>query len=442
MATKMIPLSKIKDNPWRDKKRNPINPEQVERLAESIETTEEFWEGVYGREVEGGFIELAFGHHRVDAARAAGLKEIPVTVRKLTDGDMLMRMARENMRGELPIMLEAVAAAVKAYGEGKIALPEPDPKTRKDNLRYAPSFILGKSSGTPGVPHPYTADGIAKFLGSVYFKKSSGKAQNSVVAALSILEAEEMKIDGFKLDALRKEERIVPKVEGIAYDPKEKEEVKYKPVKEIIKLLSDVKQTYKTVQERRGKTAEEIAALNAKNIELQKKAKEDEAKAEAEHKALVKKLADAKREEDMRKAEALKAEMKAKDERAKEKEALNKSRRLELDKQIQAKKEWEAAQRVQDAYLPIRRDVEALIGKYERKVSESNPEREEVKSLAGRKGITDVDKQRLRVAAMAVSNWYADWVAPQFAPEMKAAQKQAAVKKQATQTRPKGKGGA
>ena len=97
---------------------------------------------------------------------------------------------------------------------------------------------------------------------------------------------------------------------------------------------------------------------------------------------------------------------------------------------------------MQDAYAPIRRDVENMIGKLETLVSERNPFREDVKSLSTRKGITDVDKQRIRRALMDVSNWYADYAAPQFAPEMKAAQKRAVVARKATESRPKGKGGA
>ena len=76
--TKTVLLSKIKDNPYRDKKENPIDKDRVETLAESITTTKEFWKGVYGRELENGIVELAFGHHRLDAARMVGLKEISI----------------------------------------------------------------------------------------------------------------------------------------------------------------------------------------------------------------------------------------------------------------------------------------------------------------------------------------------------------------------------
>jgi ParB-like chromosome segregation protein Spo0J len=88
----MILLSDIRDNPHRDKKRNPIDTDKVKSLVESIGTTG-FWKGIYGR-VVGEHVEIAFGHNRVDAARAAGLKSIPVEIEKLTDSDMLMRMTR------------------------------------------------------------------------------------------------------------------------------------------------------------------------------------------------------------------------------------------------------------------------------------------------------------------------------------------------------------
>jgi hypothetical protein len=167
----------------------------------------------------------------------------------------------------------------------------------------------------------------------------------------------------------------------------------------------------------------------------QKKAKEDEKAAEVEHKALVQKLADAKREENNRKADALAAQIKEADTRAKDKEALNKVRRAELDAQLEAKKLWEAEQRSQDAYMPIRRDVEAMIGKLETMVSERNPLREQVKSLVNCKRVKPQDLVRLRVAAVAVADWFNDWVAPQFAPEMKGAQKVAVMKRKAAQIR-------
>jgi hypothetical protein len=363
----MVPLSKIKDNPWRDKKRNPIDLDKVEQIAESIVSTKEFWIGVYGRKVAGGFVELAFGHHRADAAKtvdtgdvieaakSAGLKAIPVALRDFTDGEMLMRMTRENLRGELPVVLEAVSAAVRALGEGKIEIPTPDPKTNSSVIRYAPSFVPGhKPSVSTELTHPYTATTLAIFLGGIYTapggrKEGQVQASNSVVAALGILELEEKKITGFS---------------DKVYNGKS--------IREIIPMVSDIKERTIKVQERRGKTQAELNELREKQLAAQAKAKADEKEAEEKHKALLKKEADARREENNRKADELAAKRKEADERAKAKEELNKQRVKELDEKIAQKKAWEAQQTIQDEYKPIRRDVEAFISKYEMRISERN----------------------------------------------------------------------
>jgi|ERR1039458_2113832 hypothetical protein len=426
----MVPLSKIKPNPWRNFKRNPIDTDKVAQLTESIKTTGEFWVGVYGRKVA-GFVELAFGHNRLEAAKAvdtgdafeaakaAGLKSIPVVIREFTDGEMLMRMARENLRGDLPVVLEAVSAAVQALAEGKIEISEPDPKTRKDAIRYAPSFVPGKASDTSEVPHQYTADTLARFLGGVYVKTSSSTASNSVVAALGILELEERKVKEFS-DKVYNGHSI----------------------REIIPMVADIKERVVTVQARRGKSAEEIAKMREQQLEAQAKIKAEEKKDEDERKALVKKIAEAQYAEDERKELALKARLKAEDKVAQEKEALNKLRRAEFEKQLADKKAWEAEQCIQDEYKPIRRDVENMLRKLETTVSEHNAFREDVKSLANRKGLRPEDKQRLRVAVVAVADWYNDWVAPQFAPELKAAQRRTVNKRKEVQSRAKGGNGA
>ena len=270
----MVPLSKLKDNPWRDKKRNPINPDKVGQIAESIISTGEFWIGVYGRRVAGGYVELAFGHHRADAAKAvdtgdvieaaksAGLKSIPVAIREFTDGEMLMRMTRENLRGELPIVLEAVSAAVRALGEGKIEVPEPDPKTNTPVIKYAPSFVPGKKPFSGTVPeHPYTASTIATFLGGIYVTTNKGHKEpsSSVRAALGILELEERKIPGFSW-----------------------ENFKGQPIRKIIPACQGIKKQYEESRERSKKSAEENAKARevlAEKVVLQKQQEKEAAKA-------------------------------------------------------------------------------------------------------------------------------------------------------------------
>lgn len=436
----MVPLSKIKDNPWRDKKRNPINPENVAHIQDSIIRTGEFWVGVYGRKVAGGYVELAFGHQRTDAAKAvdtgdaieaakhAGLKAIPVAIRDFTDGDMLVRMVCENTRGELPVVLEAVSAAVRALAEGKIELATPDPKTNDSAIRYAPSFVPGRASSvTSEATHAYTASTLAKFLGGIYTKAGTRdgqvQASNSVVAALGILELEERKVAGFSSKTYADQ-----------------------PISKIIPMVSEIKKRTEEVQERRGKSAEEINKLREEQLAMQKKMQADAKKADEEHKALLKKLADATRAENDKKADELKAKLKSEDKRAQEKEVLNKLRAAELEEKLEKKRAWEAEQRQQDQYQPLRRDVENFIGRYEMKITERNPEREEVKALnrtlTGGVRLTPADRARAQRAVRDYASWLYDWVLPQLAPELKSAQKRTVEERKATQPKPKTKGGA
>lgn len=106
---------------------------------------------------------------------------------------MIARMARENTarrKFDTAVLREAIAAAVEAHGKGLILPKEMpiDPKTNTTVIRSAPSFSV---SGTDPVPHPYTVDRLAKFLGFV--KTDSQKPTNSFIAAFG---AEELIADG------------------------------------------------------------------------------------------------------------------------------------------------------------------------------------------------------------------------------------------------------
>jgi len=391
--TKMILLSDIRDNPHRDKKRNPIDTDKVKSLVESIGTTG-FWKGIYGR-VVGEHVEIAFGHNRVDAARAAGLKSIPVEIEKLTDSDMLMRMTRENLRGELVVALEAVSAAVKAYGAGTVQFAEPDPKTRKDAIRYAPSFVPGKVSVTPEVTHPYTAETLAKFLGGVYVKAArGGMAQNSVLAALGILEMEERKVKGFSEEILH--------VSGAGPDGK------YVGAKRIIEIVSEVKQREVKAQERAEKSAEEIRVEEAKQQALQARIREREAKEQKEHDELLRKQVEALAEENDKAAKRIQKEIKDKSVAAEAKAEADKTKLKALDATLEAKKEAAQEQRKVDEYLPIRRETDRIIHILERRDLE-----EDLKALS-RRPLSLKDRERVWQSIDNLSAWLSSWAATQF----------------------------
>ena len=395
MITKirMVPLDKVKDSPFRNKKRNPIDKDKVKHIAESVTATD-FWKGIQGREV-GEFVEVAFGHHRVDAARLLGLKEIPIEVLVLSDAEMLQRMTRENLRGDLPAALEVVEATIKAYAAVLVDIGCPASKTRKELIRYAPSYKQGSSS-TPEVDHPYTADTLARFLGGVYVKPSSNTAQNSVVAALGVLELEERKVKGFSEKILQKD--------GV--DPSGR----YIGAKRVIEYVDEIKKREVKVQERAERSAEDIRIADEAKRKAAQKLKDDAAKTKKDHDELISKRVEALAEENDKEAKRIQKEIKDKAIAAEAKAEVDKAKLKELDENLEAKKESAKEQRKVDEYLPIRRETDRIIHILERRDLE-----EDVKALS-RRPLNAQDRERVRQAAMTIGTWYAEWVATRFLP--------------------------
>ncbi len=109
-----VPIGSLVSNPHRLVKRYPFNEEKIAALRRSIADVG-LWEGVIAR-AAGEKYELAFGHHRVEAAKREKLREVPVIVRSLTDEKMLQLMGRENgedYRTDFLVLLETWEAAGK-----------------------------------------------------------------------------------------------------------------------------------------------------------------------------------------------------------------------------------------------------------------------------------------------------------------------------------------
>lgn len=106
-----IPLREIHANPYRDFDLHPIDQVQVERLKASI-NADGFWSSVTARKAADGY-EVAYGHHRIEAAKSLGLDTVPIEVRELDDWQMVRMLASENatQRGSTSAAcLDAVAA--------------------------------------------------------------------------------------------------------------------------------------------------------------------------------------------------------------------------------------------------------------------------------------------------------------------------------------------
>ena len=434
---------KFKDvlpNPFRDLKGNPPLKEKIEELKTSIATTG-FWDNVVVRKNKDGKYERAYGEHRVRAAIEAGLIEADFIIKDLSDALMIQIMDNENREiyaSSPASMIESVKAVVNALSDGSIPpffteemLGGKNEGGVNNGLRYAPSYIPASECPDKEIRNPkvaYTAAAIARFLGRT--KKASHPHEKdrptvAVQAALDYLYLKELgKISS---SILIKDERPIAAFK-------------------LAEITTNLKQRHVAEVVRRGKTQEELAKLREEQLAMQKKIQADTKKAEEDHKALLKKLADAQRAENEKKADELKAKLKAEDKRAQEKEVLNKLRAAELEEKLEKKKAWEAEQRQQDAYLPLRRDAENFIKRYETKITESNPEREEVKALnrtlIGGVRLTPADRARAQRAIRDYANWIYDWVLPQLSPELKAAQKRTVDSRKATQPKPKTKGGA
>lgn len=113
-ALMTVRVDAIDPNPHRGLAVYPWIERKIERLIHSINDVG-LWESVIVRP-RGKRYEQAFGHHRMEAARRAGLKEIPVILRDLSDAEMLQFMGRENGEdygSEFLVMLNTWEAAAK-----------------------------------------------------------------------------------------------------------------------------------------------------------------------------------------------------------------------------------------------------------------------------------------------------------------------------------------
>jgi ParB-like chromosome segregation protein Spo0J len=91
---------KIKDlnpNPYRNIENYPLQPAKLEALRNSMLKTG-FWDNILARQVNGK-VEIAYGHHRLEVLKQLFDPDyvVYVPIKDLSDGDMLMIMANENM---------------------------------------------------------------------------------------------------------------------------------------------------------------------------------------------------------------------------------------------------------------------------------------------------------------------------------------------------------
>ena len=160
ITVQMIALRDLEANPYRHIDQYQIVEEKIERLLSSYAESG-FWHGsIQARPhpKKAGRFQIAFGHHRVAAAKKAKLGEIGVVVSQRDNATMLRMMATENaeeFRHNPLVTQETIGAVIDAYGAGEIELKAVDPKTRKDAVYVTTGIVTSQ----------YTCQTVAAFLG-------------------------------------------------------------------------------------------------------------------------------------------------------------------------------------------------------------------------------------------------------------------------------------
>jgi ParB-like nuclease domain len=396
-----IKLSDIEPNPNRDLKFNPFNEEKITALMASIGETG-FWTNVIVRKSpEGNGYEQAYGHHRLESARRSNIKEADFIVRDLDENMMLKMMELENQEDYryCPLsLLESVKAVVNALAAGRIApfRQGKEAGTNLDDLRYAPSFVPVKAdteARSKEVRASYNAFDIGKYLGQTCKANDMVRPVRKIYAALDTLYLLEVKAITTAM-------------------------IKDMNWSQLGKFVADIKTRRELVIKRTLETKQTAAEFDKQQREIQKQRKAVADEAEAARRKLVSELAKAKVAEDKPKVEAIKEKIAEKEQYKVEKELDLEVRAAELDKKVEQRKVQEAEAKKEDAYLPIKREVERILRKLEGDTSTTKEAlASEVKALA-RLHTNNTDRERLRQAAMSYGTWFLEWVAQQFLPPL------------------------
>lgn len=212
---KSVRLDHLEPNPYRHFETYPILDHKIDALIESIGATGFWGETVIARKISQSEYQVAFGHHRIEAARRALGKKarVEISIRDLDDSQMLAMMARENNETyaiTADMDIEIVRAAIEGFAEGYIELPAPGRSDGHGGSRRSLTVdAFGFESDDPS-RSSFTREGLGELLGMPHRR---------VVAALRNLKlvntdkvAEPKDYQGLKHDQAAELSRAVHKV--------------------------------------------------------------------------------------------------------------------------------------------------------------------------------------------------------------------------------------
>lgn len=269
----LVDLRKLKPNPLRDFTVDPVDKERVAELSRHIKE-DGFWGGIVCRKTKDGSIEIAAGHHRVEAAILAGETHANVFVSEdMDDAAMIRIYANENatQRGnhgtaQTGSVASAVRYLAKKMFEGLLSgIPDSSP--------HSIDVALGTAVTEDGIGGRI----IVKFLegvpdintNTVKQALANLKASGDYARLIHEVQAEIERENREALEALKQAEREQEEAE----EQERQAEKAREEAKEAKRIAREAK------KEAEAKRAEEDRSRAAKEAEA---AKERRKKADAE----------------------------------------------------------------------------------------------------------------------------------------------------------------
>jgi len=253
MSIEMVPLSAILPNPYRKIESYKLSESKIETLIQSYANSE-FWHGsIQARPCPKDLFkfEIAFGHHRLEAARRASIKFLGLVIAKRSNADMLRMMAdenREEFRADALVGVETIRSVIEAYGKGEIEL---EPVTDNSHV------IKGQIYHLPGGKR-YTLGTVARFLN--WIKPSDGQATKACRLAFDAYRQEASTSEALQsIPSAHRSERAIEVVTMAARAARvEAEKSHYTPAK--------VRQAEKTAAAQAAKEVIETSGYRSKDI--------------------------------------------------------------------------------------------------------------------------------------------------------------------------------
>jgi hypothetical protein len=189
-----VQIKDLRPNPYRDMKRYPIDKDKIQSLVSSMEQTG-FWDNILGRKVE-GIIQIAYGHHRLEALKQIKSLEdfVDIPVKDLDDSTMIQIMANENMEqweSNSSVIIETVKVARDFLNAelGKYETWEEFKTNKNNSLNYLQTLIMESE-----YPERTFQISKSKGVGQTTILNFLGKnwKQSNIQSALNTLDSEEV----------------------------------------------------------------------------------------------------------------------------------------------------------------------------------------------------------------------------------------------------------